>query len=169
MYFLCIHECFNFYSLIGANFVNYGTALLGLTYHTWGILFIILITCFSWFVYIKGNDSKFAFAAALIQIAGVFTFSVAMHERYLFPAVTMGILAYIYIKDRRFLLLTLGFSITSYINMHAVLFGALNGSSNTLSSSPVVIVSSLVNVLLFLYLIKVIFDIVIKKKVVQIS
>lgn len=126
------------------------------------MIFIVLITAFSWFIYIKGNGRKYGFACALIQIAGVFTFSVSMHERYLFPAAILAILAYIYLKDIRILLLSFGFCITSYINTHVVLFE----SGNSVSYSPVLFVTSLLNVLLFSYLIKVVFDIAVKKKTV---
>ncbi|MED0687828.1 hypothetical protein [Anoxybacillus ayderensis] len=38
---------FNFYSLIGANYVPNLSPLFLLSYHTWGIVFIVMITAFS--------------------------------------------------------------------------------------------------------------------------
>jgi len=67
---------FNFFSLIGANYKNNTDNLFVFNYHTWGMLFIIVTTLISWFVYIKNNNRNFASAIALLQIAGVFTFSV---------------------------------------------------------------------------------------------
>jgi Gpi18-like mannosyltransferase len=162
-------NAFNFYSLIGANLKNYTNTLFIFNYHTYGMLFIVLITLFSWFLYIKGKSSLYAAAAALVQISGVFTFSVGMHERYLFPAVALSILAFIYIKDIRFLITSIGFSITSYINTHAVLFEALNGNTNFSSTSLCLIFTSLLNVILFCYLVKMLIDIAARNKKIQLD
>ncbi|MDF2881199.1 MAG: hypothetical protein K0R54_1756 [Clostridiaceae bacterium] len=158
-------NAFNFFSLIGANFVKYTNTLFIFNYHTWGMIFIVLTTVFSWFIYIKGNNNIYAAAAALIQIAGVFTFSVGMHERYLFPAAALSILTFIYLKDKRFLLLAVGFSTGIFINTHAILLYGLRGGMNSVTYGPVLIGASLLNVLLFAYLVKVMLNVVFKKKV----
>jgi len=157
-------NAFNFFSLIGKNHVKDAATLFIFSYHNWGMIFIVLITAFSWFVYIKGNSRVFASAAALLQIVGVFTFSTRMHERYLFPAIALVILAFIYLRDKRLLLLSAGFSSTVYINTHYVLFETSKGI-NSVSFSPIIIFTSLLNVLLFIYLVKVLFDIAIKKRI----
>lgn len=160
-------NAFNFFSLIGANFVKYTNTLFIFSYHTWGMIFIVLTTLFSWFVYIKGNNSIYAAAAALIQIAGVFTFSVGMHERYLFPAAALSILTFIYFKDKRFLLLAAGFSAGIFINTHTILLYGLKGGMNSVTNNAVLIGTSLLNVLLFVYLIKVMINIIFKKKAIN--
>lgn len=121
-------------------------------------MFIILTTLIGWIIYIKGNDRKYISAISLLQIAGVFTFSVGMHERYLFPAVALSILAFIYSKDRRFFIMAIGFSITSYINISTVFF-----KTNTSIFEILLKVTSLFNVILVLYLVKVIIDNTVKK------
>lgn len=150
-------NAFNFFSLIGANFKNNTTALLVFNYHTWGMIFIVATTLFSWFIYIKSNNRAFVPAIGLLQIAGVFTFSAGMHERYLFPAVALAILSFIYLKDRRFIILAIGFSLTSYINISTVLFNLNQSYFNTL-----LMITSSLNVLLVGYLVKVMFDIAFK-------
>jgi Gpi18-like mannosyltransferase len=155
---------FNFFSLIGANYVKNTSTLFLFSYHSYGMFFIVLITLFSWFIYAKGNDTRLAPVAALIQIAGVFTFSVGMHERYLFPAAALAILAYIYQKDKRFLFLALGFSITIFINTYSILCGN-SFLMNGVSYGPTLIIASLLNIILFGYLAKIVWDIVIKKKI----
>lgn len=157
-------NAFNFFSLLGANYKNNIDNLFIFNYHTWGIIFIVVITLFSWFIYIKGKSTSFAFAAALIQIGGVFIFSVGMHERYLFPAAALAILTFIYLRDKRLLIVSMGFSATIYMNIYSVLFGMLKGI-NSISFSPILIVTSFLNVLLFIYLVKVLFDIVIRKEI----
>ncbi|MBD7912156.1 MULTISPECIES: glycosyltransferase family 39 protein [Clostridium] len=145
---------FNFFSLIGANYIKNKSTLFIFSYHTYGMLFIVLVTLFSWYIYAKGNAIKFAPLAALIQIAGVFTFSVGMHERYLFPAAALAVLAYIYQKDKRFLLLAVGFSITIFINTYEILCGN-SFLMNGLTYGLTLIMASLLNVLLFGYLAKI--------------
>lgn len=155
-------NAFNFFSLIGKNYVKDTATPFLLSYHGWGMVFIVMITAFSWFIYIKGNNRAFASAAALLQIAGVFIFSTRMHERYLFPAAALAILAFIYLKDKRLLLLAAGFSSTIYVNTHYVLFKTSSGI-NSVALGPTVIFTSLLNLLLFVYLVKVLFDIAINR------
>lgn len=151
-------NAFNFFGLVGANYKNDNTTFFISSYHTIGIMFIILTTLIGWILYIKGNDRKYISAISLLQIAGVFTFSVGMHERYLFPAVALSILAFIYSKDRRFFIMAIGFSITSYINISTVFF-----KTNTSVFEVLLKVTSLFNVILVLYLVKVIIDNTVKK------
>lgn len=160
-------NAFNFFSLIGGNHVKDTSTLFLLSYHSYGMIFIVLVTLISWFIYMKGKDSAMAAVSALIIISGVFTFSVGMHERYLFPAVALSILSYIYLKDKRILLLSAGFSITSYLNTHAVLFQSR--SMDSLSYSPMLVIVSAINILIFGYLIMLVWDLVVKKKVVAIK
>lgn len=153
-------NAFNLYGLLGKNYVKDATTQFLFSYHNWGMVFIVLITLLAWFIYMKGNSRVFASAAALLLITGVFNLSTRMHERYLFPAVALSILAFIYLKDKRLLLLSAGFSATVYLNTHFVLFKT---GMNAMPYSPVLIITSLLNVLLFVYLGKVLFDIAVKK------
>lgn len=157
---------FNLYSLFGLNFVKDTVKGFIFSYHQWGLIFIVLISAFAWFLYIKGKDASYVAATAWLLIAGVFVLSTRMHERYLFPAVALGVLAFIYLKDKRFLLLTTGFSLTVYTNTHYVLFETLKGI-NTVPFNSALILTSLLNVLMLGYLIKVIYDIVVKGRTIR--
>ncbi|MFT8315829.1 MAG: hypothetical protein ABF633_16505 [Clostridium sp.] len=151
-------NAFNFFSLIGANMTRDTTTMFIFSYHTWGMIFIVLITLFSGFIYIKAKNRSFVYIVALIQVVGVFNFSVGMHERYMFTAVIISILAYIYAKDKRLLILSALFTLIIYINTHVVLFNQFNGS-NALLYNAITILTSLLNVLGFLYLLKLSIDI----------
>ena len=85
-----------------------------------------------------------------------------MHERYLFPAVALSILAFIYLKDRRFFIMAIGFSITSYINISTVFF-----NTNTSIFDIFLKGTSLLNVILVLYLVKTIIDNAVKKTLLE--
>jgi Gpi18-like mannosyltransferase len=99
-------NAFNFFSLLGANYKQASSTLFIFSYHTWGMIFIALVTALSFFIYIKGRNATYASAAALLQIAGVFTFSSSMHERYLFPALALALISCILLRDKRLLWLS---------------------------------------------------------------
>lgn len=155
-------NAFNFFSLIEKNWMSDSAVFWGLSYHTWGMIFIVAVTLLVWFLYYKGKSNLFAPAAALLLITGVFNLSTRMHERYLFPAVALAILAFIYLRDKRLLLLSAGFSATVFLNTHYVLFKT--SGMNAYPYSPALIVTSILNVLLFMYLIWVLFDLAVRGK-----
>src|SRR6478735_7382457 len=159
-------NAYNFFSLIGANYKDSSATLLFFSYHTWGLIFIVATTVFSWLIYIKGRSFKYAALAALIQISGVFTFASSMHERYLFPAAALALLAYIYLKDKNLLYLSLGFSISIFMNTFFVLYGDSNMQNST--SYPFsMFATSMLNVLLVVYLVKVAWNSVQKSTVLK--
>lgn len=147
-------NAFNFFSLIGKNYAKDTGTILGISYHNLGMAAIVLVTILTFVIYLKGNNKNFVSAVALIEISGVFTFASSMHERYLFPAVALSVLAYIYLKDKRILALIIGFSITVFSNTYYVLL-----QSGRSGNSPVAIVISALNILLFVYSSKILIDI----------
>jgi len=91
-----------------------------------------------------------------------------MHERYLFPALVLAILSYVYLKDKRFFVLFLGYSITIYGNIYYILFGKsgiMNSNSHSMLSDGI----SLLNIILFIYLIKILIDITKKNKLLNLE
>lgn len=154
-------NAFNFFGFLGANYKDDSAQLFIFSYRIWGIIFIVAVTLFSWFIYVKGRDSKYAPAAALILISGVFIFSSRMHERYLFPVVALAVVAYIYLKDKRFILLTGGFSITVFINTYYVLFNNNNGIRQY---DPVLMITAFLNIILFGYLSMIVYKLISQQK-----
>jgi Gpi18-like mannosyltransferase len=161
-------NAYNLFSLLGGNYTSDATTLFLFNDHSWGLILIVLITALGWFFYIKQHSRSFAPAVALLLIAGVFIFSTRMHERYLFPAVALAIMAFIYLRDRRLLLVALGFTATVYINTHTVFFETLKGI-NAAPYGPAMISASILNLLIFAYLVKVLFDIAVMKRTVPIE
>lgn len=149
---------FNFFSLIGKNYVKDTGTILGISYHNLGMAAIVLITILAFVIYLKGNSKELAPAVAMLEISGVFTFASSMHERYLFPAAALSILAYIYLKDKRILTLIIGFSITIFSNTYYVLMQGI-GRSNSTGYTPVLAVTSALNILLFVYCVKILVNI----------
>jgi len=86
-----------------------------------------------------------------------------MHERYLFPAIALAVLAFVYLKDKRFLVLAGGFTATVFVNTYYVLLQTLKGINN-IPYNFLLVVISLLNIALFIYLIKILLDSTIKNK-----
>lgn len=148
-------NAFNFFSFLGANYKSDQSTLLLLSYSTWGMIFIVLITLFSGWLYLRSKNLRWAAAIALVQIAGVFTFASSMHERYLFPAAALALLAYIELKDRRILWIALGFSATIFMNTYDIFYHHTSGGE---SFYLTLAITSLLNVLLCAYLGKVLWN-----------
>ncbi|MNN71239.1 hypothetical protein D3C81_1871580 [compost metagenome] len=106
-------------------------------------------------MYIRTRSIRFASASALLLIAMVFTFSSSMHERYLFPAAALALLAYTYLKDKRLLWLTGGFSLTIFVNTYYIFFNATNGGT---SYGLTLFLTSSLNIVLCIYLAKILWD-----------
>jgi Gpi18-like mannosyltransferase len=154
-------NAFNFFSLLGANYKPDTSTLFLFSYHTWGMAFIVIITLFTWWMYIRSKNTKLVSILALLQIAGVFTFASSMHERYLFPATALALLAYFYLRDKRLLWLSAGFSLTIFINTYVILYYSTNGGA---PYSFTLFVTSLLNVLLCIWLAKVVWELSLPKK-----
>ena len=163
-------NAFNLFTLFGKNWDDQNNLFFLLSYKTWGILFTVLITIFCGFLYFKGKHRYRPTLIALVLITGVFTLSAKMHERYLYPAVILSLMSYFFTKDRRFLFLFLGKSLSSFINQGMVLDFMINQNLSLIPANHFLLKAfSLVNVVLFGYTIKVCFDIGFKNRVIPIQ
>ena len=162
-------NAFNLFALLGANWKDDSSTLFIFSYSTWGLIFISLLTLFVLFLYIKNNIASARAACPIIGSvllnAGVFVLSSRMHERYMFPSIALTILAYIFVKDKRLLLLTILFSVTGFINTHMVFIDSLKEIYWIDSHNLILKITSFFNVLLLAYLIKVSIDIIIKNNI----
>jgi len=114
-------NAYNFHSLFGGNWMPESNMLLFLSHGDWGMLFIICTSILTIFIlYKKNTPDNYFFAAALIN-ALTFVFSARMHERYIFPVITLLTAAYIIRRAKSTLFLLVMLSITLYINCADVL------------------------------------------------
>ncbi len=163
-------NAYNLFSALGANRLNDSETLFIFSYGTWGYILAIAVALFSGLLFLKAKDSAVISLAALVQITGFFVLWTRMHERYMFPAVAIAILAYIYLKDIRILALFGGFSLISFLNAHDVLYRSLILNNSDIPATDIFLQTfSLLNVLLFCFLVKVSIDIIIKNKIINIS
>lgn len=111
-------NAYNFYALIGKNFVDAnGILFFNITYANFGTYTIVFFTILTFCFLYENRANKFAyfFACAFLNTS-TYMFSIKMHERYLFITLLLLLLTYIYNNDKRLLILFATFSLTLYIN-----------------------------------------------------
>lgn len=104
-----------------------------LDYGIYGYTMMVLV--FAAAILLMLHDKQnlpFYLAFALL---GVYLFGVKIHERYLFPALVMLVLAYVRVRDKRLLWLLTAVSCTMFVNTaiildNALLFGSSSGHLN---------------------------------------
>ncbi|WP_235560902.1 phospholipid carrier-dependent glycosyltransferase [Bacillus sp. FJAT-28004] len=152
-------NAFNFYALSDANWKPITDTWLLFSFQTWGTIFILAaVAIAAFFALLKRNDesSKRSYYIAMVLIVVVFMGVTKMHERYLFPVLLLGVFAFIQSLDRRMLMVYFGFSLTSFINITYVL--DYSKVSTNVPFSGIVLLCSLANVGLMLYLLYIGYD-----------
>ena len=93
--YAAVNAC-NLWGLLGLNWVSQDNAFWGIPYRHFGALAIAVAVVLTVLLGLRGRGSreKYPFLAAFTVIT-VFLFSVRMHERYLYPALALLMLAYI--------------------------------------------------------------------------
>lgn len=116
-------NAYNLWALFGLNWAPQTGVFLGITYKTWGTVAIIATVLVSaWIHYrAKNNPSRYYFTGAFI-VTSVFLFSVRMHERYIFPALALLLLAYASRPRKHVLFSYIVISALSFLNMGHVEF-----------------------------------------------
>ena len=115
-------NAYNFWTLIGRNWSSQTEKLFGLTYQAWGMFSIVATVLFSAVIHFKSKDchSKYYFTAALI-VTSVFTLSVRMHERYVYPALALLLLSYAARPRKKLYLAYIFLALGSFCNMAHVM------------------------------------------------
>lgn len=163
-------NAFNLYALSDANWKPITGTWLLFSFQTWGTVFILAAAALAAFFSLRkqdGDSSKRAYFVAMVLIAVVFMGVTKMHERYLFPVLLLAVLAFIQSLDRRMLMVYLGFSITGFINIAYVL--DYSKVSTNVPFNGIVLLCSLANVGLLLYLIYIGYDKYVRGRVKLIS
>lgn len=154
-------NAFNLWGFFGLNWISQDNRLLFLTYGEWGTVIIVAITLLSAYFFFKNrqNSARY-FTTAAFLIISMFTFSVRMHERYLFPALALLLFAYILQPVREVFLCYTGFTVLHFYNTAYILF--FYDPANYNRKAPLFIVISLLMVLcsLFYYYVLYRYDVV---------
>lgn len=94
--YAAVNAC-NLWGLFGLNWISQENTFLGVPYRVFGMLAIAAAVALTLFLSLKNRreKAKYPFLAAFMVVS-VFLFSVRMHERYLYPALVLLLLAYIH-------------------------------------------------------------------------
>lgn len=117
---------FNFWAMLGYNVANVNTVWFGLKFSQWGMLGIIFAVALAivfavWAT--KKNSKAYTAMPAIVScvlIVTVFTFASKMHERYMFSAIALALIAFIQSKEKWYLYLSMLFSATSFANTYMI-------------------------------------------------
>ncbi len=141
-------NAYNFWTLCGMNWSAQTDIKFGLSAQTWGTISIVLTVIAATYLSFrsKKDESKYYYLGALI-VSCVFLFSVRMHERYIFPALALLILAYATRPRKEILWLYAAVSFYSFYNIAHVLY--FFDASNYDRSNPVLFVISFIGMVVF--------------------
>lgn len=116
-------NAYNIWSMFGLDWSPQTNTFLGITYKLWGsisiVLFVLAATALS--LKAKKSESKYYFLGAFIVVC-MFCFSVRMHERYIFPALILLLMAYCVRPRKELYILYALFSGGHFYNAAHVLF-----------------------------------------------
>lgn len=162
-------NAFNLFALLGANWKEDTLTLFIFSYSTWGFIFIVLTTLFSWFLYIKGKGEALPLLTSILLITGVFMLSSKMHERYMYPALALSLMAFVFLKDRRILWFYAVSSITGFINTYMVFSLSLKKVYWVPADDWVLKLVSIVNIILLIYLGKLCVDLSVRNRLLPVA
>ena len=119
----CSVNAYNFWALIGKNWKSQEDPFLGISLKSWGMVAIVFVVAASVYIFIRMRDSEsvFFFTAAFI-ITGVFTLSVRMHERYIYPAFIFLLFAFVLRPKLETFILFVSSSLVAFFNSYHVLY-----------------------------------------------
>ncbi|WP_028609962.1 glycosyltransferase family 39 protein [Paenibacillus harenae] len=163
-------NAFNIYALSNANWKPITDTWLLFTFQTWASLFVLAAVAIAVFFALKKRDGETpnrSYLIAMVLISVVFVGVTKMHERYLFPVMLLGMLAFIQSLDRRMLTVYFGFSVTSFINIAYVL--DYSKVSTNVPFDGIVLLCSLANIGLLLYLLYIGYDRYIKGREIRVE
>ncbi len=154
-------NAFNLFALLGGNYTADTSTFLFFSYKTISLIFIVIIVIFSGWLYFKNRDNnenvevlKYYLIADFIIIA-VFTITSKMHERYLYPAIALSIMSYIYMKSKKILFIFIGVSSTFFINVYCIYVANLKNiltSQNTWTIVIFLILTAICNLFILGYI-----------------
>lgn len=135
-------NAYNFWGLAGQNWISQANTFMGLPYYVYGFgaIAAAIPVMFHYSLKHRKDSEKYPLLAAFLIIT-IFVFSVRMHERYLYPAMLLLLLAFLYKPSRKLYYCYAGFSLLHFYNTADVLFFYDPGNYDR--RSPMIIMVSL--------------------------
>ena len=116
-------NAYNFWGLLGMNWIDQNTIFLFLPCKTWGTIVILLIVLFTFLIAARcrKEPSRYFCLGAFI-ILTMFLFSVRMHERYMYPALALLLFCCLYRPSTPLWKCFSGFAVLHFYNTANVLY-----------------------------------------------
>lgn len=115
-------NAYNMWAMFGLNWTDQTETFMGITYKTYGYIFIVFIVIVAAIIYFKSKkDQSKIFMTAAFIIISMFMLSVRMHERYMFPAISLLLLAFLLRPNKKLAGIYLLFSVVHFYNVSYVL------------------------------------------------
>lgn len=149
----CTLNAFNFYGILGLNWVESATPMIGsFSYDIFGYVMvfagIIALMCM-WFF----GNRRCVFMGSVFLMQHIFMFMTSMHERYQIVVLPFVLLAYIVHRNRRYLYMFMSLSAVIAINHFTVLANAAKTVALPWDNwfPQLMLVFSVINLLLYLW------------------
>ena len=116
-------NAYNFWTLAGLNWTSQSGTFMEIPYYIYGYVAIFAAVTFVLLLGLHHNKDreKYPLMGAFL-VTTIFVFSVRMHERYLYPAIVLLVLAYLYKPSRQLYLCYGGLSLMHFYNTAHVLY-----------------------------------------------
>lgn len=142
---------YNSYTLFGYNWVKIDERIYTIPIELISLIAIAMTVILIFYYSIKMVKTKSTyFYLSSVTIASVYLFVAKMHERYIFPLLVCLLIAYVFEKNKHYVFVIVGYSITTTINLLAVL--NIQSVTYTIPYNALTIICSGLNILLFAYL-----------------
>ena len=116
-------NAYNFWGLLGMNWVDQNTVFLFLPCRIWGTIAIVLIVLFTFLIGIRcRKDPSGYFCLSAFIILTMFLFSVRMHERYMYPGLALLLFCCLYKPVGSLWKCYAGFAMLHFYNTANVLY-----------------------------------------------
>ncbi len=123
-------NCYNFWFLLGKNWVKDDTVVGGLSIFTWGMLAIVAVSLVTLYFSLKIKDSEYLpYLLAAFMYAAVPCFAQRMHERYFFPCVALLIIAAVLYNNKTLLITSVAISASGFLSVSDIMMGLLVGGN----------------------------------------
>ena len=116
-------NAYNFWTLAGLNWASQSGTFMGVPYYIYGYVTIFAAVTFVILIGLHHREDmeKYPLMGAFL-VSAIFVFSVRMHERYLYPAIVLLLLAYLYKPSRQLYFCYGGLSLMHFYNTAHVLY-----------------------------------------------
>ena len=157
-------NAFNLFSAIGANTYDNSTPFMLLNFKAWGNISIVISVLLVGIIYIKGKGRGKLFSCSGLLISLIYAFSSDMHERYLFPAIILFLIAAVYENNKKWAAASVLLSLSQAVNVGYLYNMSLDEVYHMPPDDKVLIIGSIFTVGVIIYAVCLAFSAYCKKE-----